>query len=94
MLRVLPWITDGATNFIDGYIRNIKQRRKRVRPKVFEYGAGNSTLYWLDKGCLVEAVDHDEKWVESIRKTASAFNFSDRLSITKIDRPYHDAYWP
>ena len=43
-LHVLPWVTDGAANFLDGFIFNIKQKYQR-NPRIFEFGAGNSTLF-------------------------------------------------
>lgn len=34
--------------------------------KVFEYGSGNSTLYWSKKAKLVMAVEHDNSWFKTI----------------------------
>lgn len=90
MMRILPWITDGAVGFLDGYLfANIKAGSKF---KVFEFGTGNSTLYFLSRGCWVTGVDHDEKWVKSVRGSAEAFDYSARLTISACPRPYHTLY--
>ncbi len=50
----LPWLTFDAQDFIAG--------RLRTAPRVFEYGSGGSTLYWLDRGATCVSVEHDEAW--------------------------------
>lgn len=90
MLRVLPWITDGATDFIDNFIN---ERVKRgLETRVFEFGSGNSTLYFLSRGCFVESVEHDFEWAEKIEKTANAFKCSEKLTLHKSERPYFQLY--
>ncbi len=86
MLRVLPWITDGAVSFLDGFLFRNKNTH------VFEFGMGNSTLYFLTKGCIVTAVDHDPNWVELVEKTADNFQMGDRLMASCLPRPYLPAY--
>ena len=51
----LPWYTYAAVDFLEG----------RVRPEmaVFEYGAGNSTLWWADRVAAVASVEDDPGWV-------------------------------
>lgn len=90
-LHVLPIITDGALNFLDGYIFYVKQTLNRD-PRVFEFGAGNSTLYFLSRGCFVQSVDHDPAWVENVRATADIWRYSSQLEITREDRPYHGSF--
>ena len=34
--------------------------------KVFEWGAGNSTLYYARMGCKVVTVEHDRKWADML----------------------------
>jgi hypothetical protein len=34
---------------------------------IFEYGSGNSSLYWAHKGAKVWCVEHDPAWYESMR---------------------------
>lgn len=56
----LPWITIDALAFLNGNVQ--------AGSKVFEYGMGGSTLYWLDKGCEVFGVEHDKPWFEKLMK--------------------------
>lgn len=90
MLRVLPWITDGATDFIDNFI---EERIKRgLETRVFEFGSGNSTLYFLSRGCSVVSIEHDFEWAEKIESTAIAFNYDKNLTLHKSERPYFKLY--
>ena len=61
-LHVLPWLTDGAQYFLDSHIFYIKSVLRK-NPVVFEFGAGNSTLYFLSRGCLVTSVEQDPFWL-------------------------------
>jgi hypothetical protein len=56
----LPWYTYPAIAFL----------AERVQPgtRVFEYGAGNSTLWWLSRGCEVVACEHDPDWFEAVQR--------------------------
>jgi hypothetical protein len=58
-----PWLTLEAISIID---RQINQG-----DKVFEYGGGGSTLYFIDKGANVVTVEHDEDWFNLIQKKIS-----------------------
>jgi hypothetical protein len=46
------------------YIKSIDFKGK----KIFEYGSGNSTLFWLDKGAIVTSVENDESWRERLTR--------------------------
>jgi hypothetical protein len=50
----IPWYTYPAVEFL----------RTRVRPEmaVFEYGCGNSTLWWAERVAQVVSVEHDAAW--------------------------------
>lgn len=60
----LPWYTYGAIEFLS----------ERVMPEmlVFEYGSGNSTLWWSDRVSRVISVEHDEKWFYSMESKMHA----------------------
>jgi hypothetical protein len=49
-----PWITYPARAFLDDVLL--------PDTKVFEYGAGNSTIYFRDRCAEVHSVEHDPKW--------------------------------
>ena len=38
---------------------------------IFEYGSGNSSLYWARKGARVWCVEHDAAWYETMRKKSA-----------------------
>jgi len=87
-LHVLPWFTDGALDFIDGYIFYLKNYLG-VNPTIFEYGGGGSTLYFLSRGCAVYTVDHDLEWVNKIKTIAHVLDQDKRLWISYKERPYN-----
>lgn len=51
-----PWYTSGALDFIDKIDFNGK--------RVFEYGVGNSTLWYRSRGAVVEGVDSNKDWLD------------------------------
>lgn len=53
-----PWIVFRALDFL--VTLNIEGK------KVFEYGSGGSTLFWLSKGCDVVSIEHNPKWFQRI----------------------------
>lgn len=57
--RGLPWLTFDAVAHLDG--RELRGRR------VFEYGSGGSTRYWLRRGASLISVEHDPAWYAQVR---------------------------
>ena len=55
----LPWWTIPGTEFIKGVLSK--------NWRVFEYGCGNSTLWWAKYVSQVIGVDHDRAWVEKVK---------------------------
>jgi hypothetical protein len=55
----LPWFTYAAIEFL--------QQIVRPDDRIFEYGAGNSTLWWQGKVAEVYSVEHDILWCERLR---------------------------
>ncbi|MEA2488493.1 MAG: hypothetical protein QOH21_285, partial [Acidobacteriota bacterium] len=60
----LPWMTFGAIDFLDGYLQ--------PGMRVFEYGSGGSTLFYLRHGASVVSVEHDAEWGDVVRGAATA----------------------
>lgn len=57
----LPWVTYPLIQFIGERLNNTLD--------VFEFGAGNSTLYYSGKVGTVTSVDHDKFWYDKIKST-------------------------
>lgn len=59
----LPWVTYAAAGFLEPRIAG---------RRVFEWGAGGSTLWFSDRGAVsVDSVDHDPAWVAAVRRAAA-----------------------
>jgi predicted O-methyltransferase YrrM len=58
----IPWYTYACISFL----------QKRVQPsfRVFEYGSGNSTLWWAERVARVVSVEHNEFWFSRISASA------------------------
>jgi hypothetical protein len=66
--RPLPWITYAAQEVLS----------QIVRPnfRVFEFGCGNSSLWWADRVKEVVSIDHDPEWLQRVGQ-----NKPDNLSL-------------
>ena len=62
--KPLPWYTYAA----------IKYLSMKVNPdmRVFEYGTGNSTLWWSERVRSVTSIEHDRTWFECMKKKVPA----------------------
>lgn len=56
----LPWITFDA-------IREVEQRVHSGQ-RVFEYGAGHSTVYWVTRGVELSSVEDNAEWFAMVKK--------------------------
>jgi predicted O-methyltransferase YrrM len=63
-----PWLTFDSIGFI--------RERMQEGMKVFEYGSGGSTLFWLSLGATCVTVEHDADWFAALKKH---LNSSDRV---------------
>lgn len=59
-LNPIPWFTYPFIHFLVARLKN-----KAV--KVFEYGAGMSTLFWQKLALKVVSIEHDKEWVEKLK---------------------------
>jgi len=64
-LRVIPWWTDHCVNFISGVLKWLPNYYRRPI-RVLELGSGNSTLFFLSKGCHVISYESDSNWAHKI----------------------------
>lgn len=56
----LPWMTYPCIKFLE--------KRITKTMKVFEYGCGNSTLWWANRVSQVISYEHDWNWYEKLKK--------------------------
>lgn len=56
----IPWMTYSSISFIEPKLK------KNMR--IFEYGSGNSTLFYAEKVNYVIGVEHNKEWVEKLRE--------------------------
>ncbi|WP_411029401.1 hypothetical protein [Spongiimicrobium sp. 3-5] len=64
----IPWLTYSFLDFFES--------RLTKDMKVFEYGAGNSTLWFASRVGSVASVDHNQEWYDYIKST-----FPDNVSL-------------
>ena len=62
--QALPWFTYPAIAFLNGRIQSTMN--------VFEYGSGNSTLWWSQKVAKVVSYEHDLDWYNSLKERLPA----------------------
>jgi len=55
----IPWLTYPIISFLE--------KRVTENMKVFEYGSGNSTLWWASKVNKVVSCEHDENWYQIMK---------------------------
>lgn len=62
--NALPWVTYSFIDFIKERINQSHQ--------IFEYGSGNSTLFYAQRAGRVIAVEHDENWFNKVKNSCPA----------------------
>ena len=67
--RPIPWYTYPAIE----YLSNLDFTQKRV----FEYGSGNSSLWWANRCHDIVAIESDRGWYEKVNSSRSGGQFRD-----------------
>jgi len=62
----IPWITYPCIEFLSSRINK--------NMKVFEYGSGNSTLWWSKRVDKIFAVEHDKEWYIQVKNLTKDTN--------------------
>lgn len=73
----IPWYTYPAIEFLN----NIDFSQKVV----FEYGSGNSSVYWASKAKAVFSVEHDKEWYEELNKNLAK---NQKISLCESENSY------
>lgn len=77
----LPWVSWPCIDYLETL--DLTDRR------VFEYGGGGSTLYFLGRGCRVRTVESSAIWAARI--STAATGFSAALDLKVVEMPEHPA---
>jgi len=77
--KPVPWITYPAFEVLD----------RALRPdwRLFEYGTGNSSIWYASKVAEVIAVEHDPNWAAQVRSSAPA-----NLTVTLFEKVAPDVH--
>lgn len=81
LIHKQPWITFDAIDFLE----TLDLANKRV----FEYGSGGSTLYWLSKGAFVVSIEHDRLWYNKVRAMVPPSDRLDYQLVLPEQEPEH-----
>lgn len=77
----LPWWTYPSIEFVNSMVNDTDV--------VFEYGSGNSTLWWQERVARVKAVEHDSSWASKVKERLRGNNqvvFSGRSTWVDDDQ--------
>ncbi|NWG29547.1 MAG: class I SAM-dependent methyltransferase [Ignavibacteriaceae bacterium] len=72
----IPWFTYPANEFLS--------ERLNKKMNVFEFGSGNSTLFFAARVNQITSVEHNKEWYEKILKNVIA---NSRTIFVKADNP-------
>ena len=65
-IRKTPWLTFSAIHYLDSYLN--------PQMKIFEYGGGGSSLYFLERSGEVVSVEHHPEWFAALNKNMGGEN--------------------
>ena len=75
----LPWLSFDAIEYLTP--------RLREGMRVFEYGSGGSTLFWLAHGASCFSIEHDSEWYAILRQRLTSKQSIDyRLILPEIEK--------
>ncbi|MDY0005383.1 MAG: hypothetical protein RBS22_01070 [Spongiibacteraceae bacterium] len=73
-LRLQPWFTDACATFLNNLFKWYPECVKS-QISVLEWGGGNSTLYFLGKGCKILTVESDEAYIANLLDISRGLGF-------------------
>lgn len=88
-LRILPWITDAATDYIETVIGEWRKRDQTI--SAIECGSGSSTGYLAQRATTLVSFEHSAEWHSMIRAVAEAANLSN-IEWRTAPRPYSQLF--
>lgn len=75
----IPWMTYPSINFLE--------KRINKGMTVFEYGCGNSTLWWANRVKQVFSYEHNKQWYDKMK-----FKIPSNVELYHIDLQYGGEY--
>ncbi len=57
--EAIPWFTYSTIYFLN--------KRIKKGMKIFEFGSGNSTLWFANKGCFLNTIEHNLSWYNTLK---------------------------
>jgi len=72
--KPIPWFTYPIINYLNSL--NLKNKT------IFEYGSGNSTIYWASRCKNLVTVEHDETWFAVVKEKIEKYNNSKLLFVS------------
>jgi hypothetical protein len=77
----LPWISFPVISFLEDKVK--------PQSKVFEYGGGGSSLFFVDKGAQVYTVEHNKEWFGILSKKLEVYkNWKGVFVLPEEDEKY------
>lgn len=68
----LPWIEFEVIDLLEKYFT------KQINTRVFEYGMGRSTIFFLSRVTELISVEHDENWFRQVNESVHQLNFQNK----------------
>ncbi|MCH9853149.1 MAG: hypothetical protein K0U45_06550 [Alphaproteobacteria bacterium] len=85
-LRIQPWLTTDCVRFLQHFFKWYPKTQKH-QLRVLEFGAGNSTLFFLQKNCAVTSFESRATYIAHIN--AWVDGFEKNLNITQATKFHH-----
>lgn len=73
-LRLQPWFTDSCATFLNNLFKWYPACAGE-RISILEWGGGNSTLYFLGKGCRLLTIESDEAYIARVVDISRSLGF-------------------
>lgn len=77
--QAIPWLTYPCINFLE--------KRINSNMNIFEYGSGNSTLWWARQVKQVVSCEHESKWYRKMKELIKHSN-NVKLFCVNLDSGY------
>lgn len=75
IIRTAPWMTQKSISFLNNFFKWYPSYLQREL-YLLEFGCGNSTIYFLQKGCRVLTVEDDETFISDLITISKSMNIS------------------